>query len=610
MSKLLDLKTDLKSLKYGDKPYVAKDLNNPPGHGTGLDMQISKRADDLSRITQMFIDRPGLKFIGNQALLQQADITDKIEKEKEKNPLSFGKQLLQKATSTVIDTTKVIGSTLAQVPVNGTGTHFLYGFRTNTYLQPLGDVNTPAFLEFFGKGGVEGAPLAKRGKTIEGKTDSELDDSQSASPLSNQASGNTVKERSREVNPENLQSKTINNFSEGDLTYEKVEQRGEVENNLSGSRTQTQLDSGTSSDISIQSSVQPEDLQPLTITTLSEENNYKKFISGSGNFENGTSKLLSVSGSRSLRQNIDNEPIIEPVTQPESLESLTSGSFTERNKYLNDLPRAIKGARLGPQQGRAGRGLGTNGKAKISYNRDLGLGDKVNLLDVVEGNLNNSQIGESEDIIKFAFNIITPETNYRLHFRAFLDDFSDNFNGSWSTTKFIGRAEDIYSYEGFSRDISIGFKIAAFSRAELQPLYKKLVTLASVTAPTYGSGQFMRGSFAEVTVGDYLVDTPGIIDNVSISWQKDYPWEIKSDKELDTDVQVLPHVLDVSLKFKVIHNFVAETGTLPYITNDKVVGDKKYIKTHRKNNQPFQVLLRIKLHLTQMKYKEVIGKKD
>jgi hypothetical protein len=80
---LINLQTDLKSLRYGsDKPYITKDVNDPPSSNqTG--MQITKRIDDLSRIAQLLIDRPGLKFIGNQALLQQVDIQDKLQKSRD-----------------------------------------------------------------------------------------------------------------------------------------------------------------------------------------------------------------------------------------------------------------------------------------------------------------------------------------------------------------------------------------------------------------------------------------------------------------------------------------------------------------------------------------------
>lgn len=157
---LINLQTDLKSLRYGsDKPYVTKDINNPPSSNqTG--MQITKRIDDLSRIGQMLIDRPGLKFLGNQALLQQTDTVEKLQKASTKGIKALGKEALNIAKKTAIGTAKIVGSTLAQVPVNGTGTHFVYGFRTDTYLQPSGNDNRSAFAQFFGAGGVEGAPFA------------------------------------------------------------------------------------------------------------------------------------------------------------------------------------------------------------------------------------------------------------------------------------------------------------------------------------------------------------------------------------------------------------------------------------------------------------------
>ena len=185
----------------------------------------------------------------------------------------------------------------------------------------------------------------------------------------------------------------------------------------------------------------------------------------------------------------------------------------------------------------------------------------------------------SRDLIQLEFQILTPEQIHFLGFRAFLDTFDDSFNGSWNTHKYLGRAENFYTYSGFERSMNIGFKIAAQSEQEMRPLYRKAATLASVTAPTYGeNGRFMRGSLAKVTVGDYIYEQPGIIESVQYTWQKDYPWEISfQGPELGeaTGPQVLPHVLDVSLSFKVIHDFLPQTGVNPFITNYRPVSKNK-----------------------------------
>ena len=66
---IINLQTNLKSLTYGgEKPYITKNINNPPS-SNGLAMQVNRRVDDVSRITQMLADRPGIKYLINNTLL-------------------------------------------------------------------------------------------------------------------------------------------------------------------------------------------------------------------------------------------------------------------------------------------------------------------------------------------------------------------------------------------------------------------------------------------------------------------------------------------------------------------------------------------------------------
>ena len=80
--------------------------------------------------------------------------------------------------------------------------------------------------------------------------------------------------------------------------------------------------------------------------------------------------------------------------------------------------------------------------------------------------------------------------------------------------------------------------------------------------------------FIKLTVGHYLNRVPGVLSSVGISWKKDYPWEIALDSGKDgrdKDMLVLPHVLDVSLKFKPVHNFIPKKSIhdSPFILPDK-----------------------------------------
>ena len=222
-------------------------------------------------------------------------------------------------------------------------------------------------------------------------------------------------------------------------------------------------------------------------------------------------------------------------------------------------------------------GLGGNRKLsrfvdyKAKTNRDETVIDKITAAPPSP----NSTVDGAEDLIKFNFGILDPNNPNNptyLHFRAYLDAFSDSYNGEWAGFKYLGRAEDFYTYSGFNRSISLSFKSAVGSREELAPLYTKLNMLASTTAPTYGgpTGQFMRGTLVNLNVGDYLVEQTGFISQISYTWQTAYPWEIKSDRTLqgaDANMQQVPHILDCQLSFTPIHKFAPETGKLHYFTN-------------------------------------------
>ena len=205
--------------------------------------------------------------------------------------------------------------------------------------------------------------------------------------------------------------------------------------------------------------------------------------------------------------------------------------------------------------------------------------DKVNMLDIVEGT-NNDFTGDGfRDLVRFRFEAIKhaePTKAEAMIFRAFLDDFNDSYSANHNEVKYNGRAESFYTYNSFNREISLSFKIAAQSRHEMMPLYRKLNFLASNTAPEYHEGGRIMTPYIRLTVGSYLNRVPGVIKSIGIKWQKDYPWEIAIDSpekgmdSQDSHMLVLPHVLDVSVSFQPIHNFLPQ----------KSVSDSPFILPH------------------------------
>ena len=112
--------------------------------------------------------------------------------------------------------------------------------------------------------------------------------------------------------------------------------------------------------------------------------------------------------------------------------------------------------------------------------------------------------------------------------------------------------------------------------------------LASATAPTYGDGNFMKGTIVGLTVGDYLHRQYGVLNSVNYSWQTDYPWEIAMQNPeggTDDDQQELPMVMNCSVQFTPIHNFVPQTGMYHYFTSNdpKNTGKQKVFEEGKMN---------------------------
>lgn len=481
---LITLKTDWRSLKFsdfGENPYVQHDLPSLEGSGRKHN-QINARTNDLERFTKLLTRKPGFKFQGNQALLQQAGtITDLANGAKKGFNRKDLKKLKDKAVDTLKNNAMATTAIFAQVPLNGTGTHFINN-GGSTYLKSGGQpTEGSAFGDFLrnslgsGVGTIDGASSALSGDVI-------------GSP-----------------------------YGGGGLQADHKDEKKSI---LDIDDNKTYLGKKIIKD----GSKYPDAKQELPIpTNISPEKNkhYK---------ENSVKKPSPLGLSDSFDSSYD---LVDQTNDKKNY--LTSPIYIQSRLKLGD-------------QGNKN----TNGV------------DELNKLE----ESTKSLLGEQAvDIIPFEFNIIEAGgASKYLYFRAHLDNLDDNYSGDWSGTKYIGRAEEFYTYQGFKRDISFSFKMAAFSKEELIPLYKKLNALVGSTAPTYGqASQFMRGTLSRITIGDYISKQPGFISSVGLSWDQNYPWEIDLYNEGYLKV---PHLLNVSIAFTPIHNFNVSSQVKNYIGGD------------------------------------------
>jgi len=229
------------------------------------------------------------------------------------------------------------------------------------------------------------------------------------------------------------------------------------------------------------------------------------------------------------------------------------GNLADAPNYTGEY-RLEKRTSLGDPGNRTGKNLTsyTNGfdNSGAASSRSY---DKINASEIDD---------ENNDLVNFTIKAINnddPTLTTDIQFRAFLNQISDNFSADWNPTKYIGRGENFYNYGGFDRKVSLSWTVAAQSKIELIPMYKKLNYLASLCAPDYSANGYMRGNLVRLTIGGYFYNQPGIITGFNYSMNEDNStWEIGIDDvgENDESVKVLPHMIKVeSFNFIPIHTF-------------------------------------------------------
>ena len=90
----------------------------------------------------------------------------------------------------------------------------------------------------------------------------------------------------------------------------------------------------------------------------------------------------------------------------------------------------------------------------------------------------------------------------------------------------MGRGEQFYKYDSFSRDINLSFTVAAQSREEIMIMYRKLNFLASNLAPDYTSGGYLAGPLVQLTMGGWCYELPGFIKSMTLDVPQESTWEI------------------------------------------------------------------------------------
>ena len=138
-----------------------------------------------------------------------------------------------------------------------------------------------------------------------------------------------------------------------------------------------------------------------------------------------------------------------------------------------------------------------------------------------------------DDLIAFFFYDVVNEKY--IPFRATVKSISEGNTAFWDELRFIGRADQLYSYNGFSRTLSFTFNVVIGSVTELLPSWKKINYLASSVKPSNYTAtsdvsnkifnRFIVPPMFMLTIGDLYKFQPVVITSLNVNIPDDAAWE-------------------------------------------------------------------------------------
>lgn len=166
-------------------------------------------------------------------------------------------------------------------------------------------------------------------------------------------------------------------------------------------------------------------------------------------------------------------------------------------------------------------------------------------------------------------------------------------NPSWAAEPVAGRADPMYRYESFSRELSIGFLLPAHNATEHDHNYLMLNRLAAATGPVYDDPSKPRG-YNGCHIRYYIGGGPyshrflqgyGILSSVNFSWDERAAWHTalapvrRNASQVLYDQGTAPQYTNVQLTITVLSNAV--DGKRPALKNgDDLKLESFYLKKY------------------------------
>jgi hypothetical protein len=298
-----------------------------------------------------------------------------------------------------------------------------------------------------------------------------------------------------------------------------------------------------------------------------------------------------------------------------SAERYTSTAFSQVDEMANydDIPDENDSTNLTFEQKMRNEAivLDKRGFGKINSDNKFVYSDEYNMTGIISGDrdviprelLNENDPEQSKDIIFFYFYDLINKKY--LPFRATLGSIQDQNSPEWEDIKYMGRADKLFVYKGFTRDVNFSFKVYAQSVEELIPIWEKINYLTGLTRPskyteravitneetlanqeivasenftdevlaqidtgetTGDESEFIYPPMITFRIGDLYVDQPAVLNSVTVTIPDEASWEIirgdeysyiygtPETKVISKDVKTrqLPNMVEIAISLRML----------------------------------------------------------
>ena len=208
------------------------------------------------------------------------------------------------------------------------------------------------------------------------------------------------------------------------------------------------------------------------------------------------------------------------------------------------------------------------GKANKNIDLQVRYGGELNKLNKYP-NRSGTLGKESKDFIKFR---IRDAVNGKyIIFPALLEgNVSDNSSAESTSISYIGRADKVYVYGGYTRSISFSVNIVAQRESDIPIIWEKVNYAKGLVLPQYKEFFSQTAGITEntrpvaplcyLTLGDLYNDAPGFFTSVNLAIPEGTTWEL-------SDGEQVPHICTLAFEFTYIGK---DTPTMQSNHYDKI----------------------------------------